>query len=131
MPEFVTEIPGAFWVEVSDDIGCKSSDTILIQPLFVDIYLPTAFSPNGDNLNDIFVPIAAYELKWDYQMMIFNRFGEVVFQSTDIQVGWDGRFQSIPCPVEVYTWILKASPRDESKYFLEPVELSGNVTLLR
>ena len=129
--EYYTEIPGTFWVEVSDDIGCKSSDTIFIEPLFIDIHMPTAFSPNGDNINEVFVPITAYKLNLNYEMMIFNRFGEMVFQSNDIEFGWDGRFKGAQCPVEVYTWTMHAEPRENTIFFSKPVKLSGNVTLLR
>ena len=84
-----------------------------------------------DNLNEIFAPISAYEVIMDYELMIFNRFGEMVFESHDFKVGWDGRYYGSPCPVEVYTWILQAEPLEKSIYFSKPVKLSGNVTLLR
>ncbi len=129
--EYNTEIPGTFWVEVSDDIGCKSSDTIFIEPLYIDIHVPTAFSPNGDNLNEIFAPISAYEITMDYELMIFNRFGELVFISNDFKFGWDGSYNGNPCPIEVYTWFLKAEPKNISTYFSKQIKLSGNVTLLR
>ena len=129
--EYYTEAPGIFWVDVSDDIGCKSSDAILIEPLFINIFVPTAFSPNGDNLNDVFVPISAYEVTMDYNMMIFNRFGEMVFESDKFDYGWDGSYIGNPCPVEVYTWYIHAEPRVKTIFFSKPVELSGNVTLLR
>lgn len=129
--EYYTEDPGVFWVDVGDDIGCKSSDTILIEPLFIDIYVPTAFSPNGDNLNDVFVPISTYQVAMNYEMMIFNRFGEMVFESEEFDVGWDGSYLGNPCPLEVYTWYIKAEPQVQTVYFSKPVELSGNVSLLR
>ena len=129
--EYYTEVPGIFWIEVSDDMGCKSSDTILIEPISIDIHVPTAFSPNGDNLNEVFVPISAYEIKMIYELMIFNRFGEMVFISNDFELGWNGRYLDNPCPVEVYTWIIQAEPQEKTAYFSKPVKLSGNVTLLR
>jgi len=129
--EYSTEAPGLFWVEVSDELGCKSSDTILIEPLFVDIHVPTAFSPNGDMLNDVFVPISSFEIELNYELLIFNRYGEMVFESNDFAIGWDGQYHGKPCPVEVYTWILQAAPKEYTSYFKEPLKLSGNVTLLR
>ena len=129
--EYYTEVPGIFWIEVSDDMGCKSSDTILIDPISIDIHVPTAFSPNGDNLNEVFVPVSAYEIKMIYELMIFNRFGEMVFKSNDFELGWNGRYLDNPCPVEVYTWIIQAEPQERTAYFSKPVKLSGNVTLLR
>lgn len=129
--EYYTEVPGTFWIEVSDDIGCKSSDTILIEPVLFDIHVPTAFSPNGDNLNEVFVPISTYEMDMNYELMIFNRYGEMVFKSNDFELGWDGRYLNNPCPVEVYTWIIQAEPQEKTAFFSKPVKLSGNVTLLR
>ena len=129
--EYYTEVPGAFWVEVSDEMGCKSSDTIIIEPIFIDIHVPTAFSPNGDNLNEVFIPVSAYEINMNYELMIYDRYGEMVFKSNDFELGWDGRYLDNPCPVEVYTWIILVEPSEKNAFFSKPVKLSGNVTLLR
>ena len=54
--------------------------------------IPNAFTPNSDGLNDYFLPIKK-EVK-DYKIYIFNRFGELVFESNDIEVGWDGNYKN-------------------------------------
>lgn len=131
LTDYYTNIPGTYWVDVRDELGCKSTDTIVIEPILINLNMPTAFSPNGDNINEIFIPITESEIEMEYQMMIYNRFGELVFKTNDFEHGWDGRYQGIPCPVEVYTWTLQANPIDETIFFTKPVKLAGNVTLLR
>ena len=128
---YLTNSPGTFWVDVTNEFGCKSSDTILIYPESFKIYLPTAFSPNNDNVNDIFIPISPYEVDFDYEIMIFNRYGQMVFKSNSISEGWNGNYQNLPCPVEVYTWIVVVQPMVESSLYAGQNIMKGNVTLLR
>jgi gliding motility-associated-like protein len=128
---YLTNSPGTFWVEVTNEYGCKSSDTILIFPESFKIYLPTAFSPNNDNINDIFIPISTSEVDFDYEIMIFNRYGQMVFKSNSFSEGWDGNYQNLPCPVEVYTWIVVVQPLVESSFYAGQNMMKGNVTLLR
>ncbi len=129
--ELITQLPGSFWVEVTDDIGCKSSDTILIEPIYIEINVPNAFSPNGDLINDIFIPIFTYEANLEYELMIFNRYGEMVFQTKSITNGWDGNFKNYSCPMEVYTWVIQASAKTNNAFYSGPIVMKGNVTLLR
>ncbi|MCD4682691.1 MAG: gliding motility-associated C-terminal domain-containing protein [Bacteroidales bacterium] len=129
--DYITELPGTFWVEVTDDTGCKSSDTILIEPEYIQIHVPDAFSPNGDEVNDIFIPISSYEANLEYEMMIFNRYGEMVFLSKSINTGWDGNYHQQPCPMEVYIWVINAKTRTKNAFYSGPIILKGNVTLLR
>ena len=87
-PFIVTE-GGDFSVEVIDEFGCMGTDSLtLIQQCPTELYIPNVFSPNGDNQNDEFVilggDIQSMELK------IFNRWGELIFESNDQERGWDG-----------------------------------------
>jgi len=128
---YVTELPGTFWVDVTTDIGCKSSDTIHIKPVYFQIHVPTAFSPNGDQVNDVFIPNYTFNVDLDYEMMIFNRYGEMVFKSKNINLGWDGNYLQQPCPLEVYTWIINAKTPTKNDFVLGTIIMNGNVTLLR
>lgn len=58
------------------------------------IYIPNTFSPNGDNLNDVFLPVTAYS--GEYSMQIFDRWGALMFKTTNVKDGWDGRFLNEP-----------------------------------
>jgi len=125
------ELTCSFWVEVTNEMGCKSSDTILILPESFKIYLPTAFSPNHDEVNDVFLPVSTFDLDFKYELMIFNRYGQIVFSSNKFSEGWDGNYQNYPCPMEVYTWIVNVQPIGENVFYTGPNMMKGNVTLLR
>jgi gliding motility-associated-like protein len=129
--QYLTHSPGTFWVEVTNEFGCKSSDTVMIFPESFNIYLPTAFSPNNDNVNDIFIPKSTYEVDFDYEIMIFNRYGQMVFKSNSFSEGWDGNYQNQPCPMEVYTWFVIVHPMVENSFYTGQNLMKGNVTLLR
>ena len=95
------------------------------------IYVPNSFTPNGDGSNDIFKPIitAGFD-KESYQLLIFNRWGEMVFESYDPNVGWDGTFgtsQSFESQDGTYTWriTLRGLQDEDATLFL------GHVNLLK
>ncbi len=110
---------------VKNNWGC--SDT-MVKVIVVDedfrFFVPNAFSPNGDELNDVFVPVGRGVKS--YNMVIYNRWGQKVFETDQPGVGWDGTFKGQPCSIDVYTWKIDAkSTRDKTK------NLSGTVTLYR
>src|SRR5690606_29175101 len=79
---------GVYWVNV-----CQNTDTIRIarEICSCDIFIPTAFTPNGDGINDIFRPMAAAGCPvGQFRMNIYNKWGALVFTSHSIQNGWDG-----------------------------------------
>lgn len=123
--------PGQYWVEVKDELGCVSSDSIMIQPVLFNIHVPNAFTPNNDNLNDFFEVFTNYEVDIEYEMMVFNRWGEQVFKTNSIHEFWDGNFQGEPCPVETYTWVINASTNINELFMSGPSKLCGTVALLR
>lgn len=105
--------------------GCPDStckDIPIIVTALVD--LPTAFTPNGDNHNDIFIVRGKDIVKM--RLRIFNRWGELVFESRDPAVGWDGTYKGEPQEMEVYDWLLNATLKNGQEIFRK-----GNVTLLR
>lgn len=112
-------------LQASNLVGC--SDTIC-RSVDSDVYpladLPKAFSPNGDGSNDIlYVRGAGIE---SIDLKIYNRWGEVVFETTDIKTGWDGKFKGKEQPVEAYGYVLNVTFVDETTFYKR-----GNVTLLR
>ena len=92
-----------------------------IQPL---IGLPTAFSPNGDGENDILYVRGAAIRTLD--LKIFNRWGQLVFETTSKEKGWDGTFNGQPQPIEAYAYVLNATFIDGTTKLMK-----GNITLLR
>jgi gliding motility-associated-like protein len=88
------------------------------------LYAPNVFTVNADNLNDLFfvrgIFIDAFSLK------IYNRWGELVFETTNLFEGWDGTFDGKPCPSDVYVYTVEGVGTKGQR-----TELTGNVTLLR
>lgn len=104
---------GQYWVQVIDYEGCKSVDSILInkrKDLFpVDIYMPSAFTPNGDDLND-FYPNSQYQVEGaEYNVKLFNRWGEKLADFNNPKLNWDGKINGQDAPEGVYvytiTWV--------------------------
>lgn len=88
------------------------------------LYLPNAFTPNGDGLNDRFE--VKGRLVASFRMVIYNRWGQVVFQSNDPKMGWDGRINGQEAPVGTYAYTLEAADGNGRKF-----SRKGTVTLLR
>lgn len=89
---------------ITNEFGCKDSTSqgIRVNPAF-SIYVPNAFTPNGDGINDVFM-VKGIEVK-DFALYIFNRWGQTIFTSNDINVGWDGRGNdNNVCQDEVYLY---------------------------
>lgn len=86
--------------------------------------LPTAFTPNGDGSNDVLF-VRGFGIK-EMVLKIFNRWGELVFETTDQDYGWDGSFRGKPQENEVYVYLLQVE-FDDGK----TLEKKGNITLLR
>ncbi len=96
--------PGLYWLQVTDDNGCvaKKSVTVSLKDC-MQFYIPDAFTPNHDGLNDIFKPVISGNLA-HYSFVIYNRFGQKVFESTDLSQGWDGSFHNMKSPAGIFVW---------------------------
>jgi len=107
--------------------GCEASDTLSVSnSCYLDI--PNVFTPNGDGLNDYFLPrnLLAKGLA-TFKMDIYNRWGELIFETTNTDGrGWDGRFNNTPQPEGVFVYVIDATFIDGEKE-----HHTGNVTLLR
>ena len=90
---------------VSTD-GCKATDDVDVTVLKA-IFVPTAFSPNGDGINDTWhIPfLNSYS---GATVQVFNRYGQIVYQSANNSIGWDGQFKGKPQPSGSYVWMLNA-----------------------
>ncbi|MFN8288301.1 MAG: gliding motility-associated C-terminal domain-containing protein [Chitinophagales bacterium] len=119
--------PGKYVVTVTDAGGCSTSDSTTLEkqqcPSY--IYFPTGFSPNGDGANETFKPKYSIDLK-SYQVRIYNRWGELIYTSEDVNEGWDGVYKGIPQALGVYVWVSDYSFMDGKKH-----TMAGNLTLLR
>jgi gliding motility-associated-like protein len=111
--EIIAYDSGQYWVEVIDIEGCKSVDSVLIikrKDLFpIDIYMPSAFTPNGDELNDVY-PNSQYQVEGaEYNVKLFNRWGEKLAEFNNPTLNWDGNINGQEAPEGVYvytiTWV--------------------------
>jgi gliding motility-associated-like protein len=118
---------GVYWLEVTDLNHCVGRDTISViqKDCLQGFYIPNAFTPNYDGKNDLFKPMIFGRLR-SYQFSIFNRFGQVVFQSADISRGWNGAISGNTQDTQTYVWVCTYQFEDE-----KPVVKKGTVTLLR
>jgi gliding motility-associated-like protein len=124
---FTYSQPGTYRIAmlVKNEWQCADTalKTINVLPDF-SIYVPNSFTPNGDNLNDVFLPkLRSAKL---YSIRIYDRWGKEVFYALDAETGWDGTFNGTPCKQEVYQWRIELSTS-----FGEKKILTGNVSLLR
>jgi|GEM_PF-7114899 len=126
-PSYVYHDTGHFEVQLiaTNAAGCAASagKIVEIQPV-VSFYVPNAFSPNGDGLNDRFEPKGAYIAEAD--MLIFNRWGQKVFECHNLTRGWDGTYRSQDAPAGVYTYFIQTHGSDRSKSVRE-----GTFVLIR
>ncbi len=116
----------SFVLMVIDDIGCFALDTIKLRVLKgPTFYVPSAFTPNNDGLNDIFrpTPIGIKDLEY---FRVFNRYGELVYETSEISKGWDGKYKGNKQPIGNYVWSLKGTDRTGKVKYMK-----GNVVLIR
>ncbi len=126
MPLITSTSDANFMVKVTDIAGCVGYDTVFVKVYEgPNYYVPNAFSPNGDGLNDIFRAIPVGMTRPEY-FRVFNRFGEVVFETNQYLKGWDGTYKGKLQPMGVYIWILKGEDRKGRK-----VEMRGTVMLVQ
>lgn len=115
-----------FYVTGTDIHGCSNMDSI-----FIDVekntllFVPNAFSPNGDGINDLFVPVIYCDLVLE-DFSVFNRFGQKVFKTSVKDMGWDGRFKNGTADMGTYYWYLKGKNSAGMEVFRK-----GDVTLTR
>ncbi len=120
-------IPMTYKLTVTDSLGCKAEDYVSIHLACSDdmVYVPDAFTPNADGKNDIF-RVRTYALSHITAFRVFNRWGEMVFETYDVSQGWDGTWQGQLCTPAVYVWYIEGNCADGSE-----VKKKGNVTLIR
>ncbi len=101
-----TATPGSYSIKVVDKYGCAGTGYIdlILSNCAEGVFIPKAFTPNQDNLNDQIKPVVKGNLL-SYRFLIFNRYGERVFESSDIRKGWDGNFKGAAQNNGAYIWV--------------------------
>jgi gliding motility-associated-like protein len=80
-----------------------AGDTVHITECPAELWFPTAFTPNGDGVNDFFRPKGISIAR--FHLMIYNRWGQLLFETGDMERGWDGASKGILCPAGTYSFI--------------------------
>lgn len=118
----IQDYPQFVWVLVSKE-GCSSRDTISVTS-GCGMFIPNAFTPNSDGLNDL-LQITGMDLQ-RFEIKIFNRWGQMVFGTTDIDESWDGTFKGANQGMGTYAYFALAQTNSGKEYFLK-----GTVLLIR
>jgi len=109
--------------------GCwnTTSTCLMIEPFFA-LYVPNAFTPNDDGLNDVFQPKGTFIDTHSYNLMIFDRWGEMIFHTNNWDEGWDGRANkgALVAPLGTYVW--RITVKD---YLGRPHDLVGHVSIIK
>ena len=116
---------GLYFLKVSNECGIYS-DSIKIEDGSCNLYIPNSFSPDGNNKNDIF-RVDLKENTSSFLLQVYNRFGQLLFQSSDVNKGWDGKFNTIEQGFGAYIWSVKyVLSRDKKAH-----TYTGTVLLIR
>jgi gliding motility-associated-like protein len=115
-----------YQVTTTTDAGCTGEGYITITVFKgPDIYVPNAFTPNGDGRNETFVPFPVGIKQLSY-FRVFNRWGQLVFSTSTLNKGWDGTLAGIEQPNGVYVWVVEGTTMNNTK-----INKKGTVTLIR
>ncbi len=128
-PTVTPESTTTYTVSILDSFGCQiiSSVTIYIVPKYCDeseVFVPNTFTPNGDGNNDILF-VRGKQIKELY-FAVYNRRGELVFETTNINTGWNGIYNGAKADPDIFAWYLRAVCFNNGK-----LQSKGNVTLVK
>ncbi|MBI2269351.1 MAG: PKD domain-containing protein [Bacteroidetes bacterium] len=110
---------------VINEYGCLDTNFITVEVTpDIRVWIPNAFTPNSSGLNDVFMPIT--EGIAQYHFMVFDRWGQLVFDTTEQAKGWDGKYKRDNCPEDVYVYKIELTDiKEHNKTYI------GHVTLIR
>jgi gliding motility-associated-like protein len=116
-----------YLVRATNPIGCSAEDNITVRVFKTgpEIFVPSGFTPNGDGLNDIIRPILAGIKQLNY-FRLYNRWGQLVFSTTQSGKGWDGRIGGKEQPTGNFVYVVQAID-----YTGRIISKKGNVVLIR
>ncbi|MCA6438194.1 MAG: gliding motility-associated C-terminal domain-containing protein [Bacteroidetes bacterium] len=117
---------GCYVAQAVNEFGCKFQDEVCVTITNdYGVFIPNSFTPNNDGKNDEF-KVYAYSVQPDVKMEIFDRWGERLFSSDDINKGWDGKFKGADCKADTYIYKVSYKGIDG-----KVVNKTGHVSILR
>ncbi len=132
IPDPVVTVSGTIGDEISyrvasvDSMGCNAEGFVHIKVYNGPaIYVPTGFTPNGDGNNDKFTPFPVGIRSYNY-FRIFNRWGQLVFSTTRLHEGWDGKIDGKEQPTGLYVWVIQGITMNN-----QVISKKGTVALIR
>ncbi len=123
---------GLYTLSVTNEFGCSdtSQTEVILLACDIEIPVPSAFRPGSSIVeNQTFKPIFGPFVPLNYLLQVYNRWGNLVFETNDYQLGWDGRINAQDAPAGVYVWIVRITNEGESAPFEQMKK--GTVTLIR
>ena len=125
-PNFNFTAATNYVIKITNDAGCILNDSLNVL-IFdqADFLVPKAFSPNNDGRNDKLL-FAAPGIESFQYLRIFNRWGNLVFETSNLSVFWDGSFKGLPQPAEVYSWFAEGISKSGNK-----IQRNGQTLILR
>jgi gliding motility-associated-like protein len=126
--KILVTMPGTYNVEIVNEFNCSGVDKVDVYPVCPPrLFISNSFSPNDDSVNDLYDVFGAHIGK--FRMLIFNRWGEVIFESNDRYVFWDGIYKGEPMVEGVYPWTIIYE--GDSEEYKGPYTMTGSVTVVR
>lgn len=125
------EISGGYTIMLvaSNDAGCVDTTYgyVRVREELI-FYVPNTFTPDGDQFNNTFFPVftSGYDI-YNYELLIFNRWGELIFESHNTEIGWDGTYKGALVQDGTYTWKIKVKVKDYDEY----KQFVGHVNMIR
>jgi gliding motility-associated-like protein len=124
--KYVVRQPGDYVLQIENECGMQSDTVKILQQCAFDIFMPNAFTPNGDGRNDLFrVPPQNYNRLISFT--VFNRWGQKIFETKNISEGWNGMNREYPAAAGTYIYIIVMKSLDDKTTFTK----KGWVTLIR
>jgi len=125
-PLFRSSSDQLYTVEIKTTTGCVTVDTQMVKIVaHADVYVPSAFTPNDDELNDVLRP-TLMGIKELHYFKVFNRWGQLMYETKTNYVGWDGKYKGQALPTQVVVWIVEGVGVDGRVYTKK-----GTSTLIR
>lgn len=122
---FLVNASGKISLTVSNSAGCKVSDSLnVIEDCLGDILFPNAFTPNEDGINEVFIGVGS--IPENFNLKIYNRWGEVIFETNNFNQGWDGKYKDHFAHDGIYVYQANFTVSNN-----DPVEKTGRILLIR
>ncbi|HEU4555040.1 MAG TPA: gliding motility-associated C-terminal domain-containing protein, partial [Chitinophaga sp.] len=119
--------PTRYIVNTVTGLNCVPADTVNILLSYnLSLYVPNAFTPNADGINDVFR--AKVKGVSSYHLQLYNRWGQLLYESFDMKTGWDGRYKGQPQPMGTYVYLVQYAYYGNEKQLLTQ---KGTFTLIR